>query len=275
MKYIGKEMSRVDGVAKVTGKAKYAAEFSVANPAYGYLAMSRIAKGAIKTIDTSAAEKSPGVIKVFTHLNAIKVTEQNKQFRALQSDKIVFSNQPIALVVAETFEQARAAANLIEATYAEEKPSTDAKKAQTVPARSPKSRGNPQQTFESAPVKISAEYTIPIEHHNPMEMHGAIALWENEKLTVFDKSQGVHGVRGHLAQSFGIAPENVQVVSPFVGGAFGSSLNPNYYPFLTAMAAREIKRPVKLNYTRRQMFTGHGYRPYTWQKVSIGANRDG
>ena len=275
MKYIGKEMSRVDGVAKVTGKAKYAAEFQVSNPAYGYLAMSRIAKGVIKSIDTNAAEKSPGVVKVFTHLNALKVADKDKAFRALQSEKIVFSNQPIALVVAETFEQARAAANLIRANYAEEKSMTDAKGAQTVPARSGKPRGNPQQVLESAPVKISAEYTIPIEHHNPMEMHGAIALWENEKLTVFDKSQGVHGVREHLAQSFSVPAENVQVVSPFVGGAFGSSLNPNYYPFLAAMAAREIKRPVKLNYTRRQMFTGHGYRPYTWQKVSIGASRDG
>ncbi|MDQ3747551.1 MAG: xanthine dehydrogenase family protein molybdopterin-binding subunit [Acidobacteriota bacterium] len=275
MRYIGKEMSRVDGVAKVSGKAKYAAEFQVSNPAYGYLAMSRIAKGAIKTIDASAAEKSPGVIKVFTHLNALKVADKDKAFRALQSDKIVFSNQPIALVVAETFEQARAAANLISATYAKEKSTTDAKQAQTIAARSGKPRGNPQQALESAPVKISAEYTIPIEHHNPMEMHGAIALWENDKLTIFDKSQGVYGVRGHLAQSFGIAPESVNVVSPFVGGAFGSSLNPNYYPYLAAMAAREIKRPVKLNYTRRQMFTGHGYRPYTWQKVSIGASRDG
>jgi xanthine dehydrogenase YagR molybdenum-binding subunit len=274
-KYIGKEMSRVDGVAKVTGRAKYAAEFQMKNVAYGFIVQGAIAKGSIKTIDASEAERQPGVLKVFTHLNAAKSQAKDRAFVALQSDKIVFSGQPIALVVAETFEQARHAAQLVKATYAPEKPQTETMKGEMKTMRSPQPRGNPAQAFRDAPVKIEAEYTIPIEHHNPLEMHGAIAFWENDKLTVFDKSQGVYGVRGHLAQSFGIKPENVEVMSPFVGGAFGSALNPNYYPFLTAMAARELKRPVKVNYTRRQMFTGHGYRPFTWQKVSIGASRDG
>ncbi len=273
-------MSRVDGIAKVTGQAKYAAEFQVNNVAYGYLAQSPVAKGIIKSIDTTAAEKAAGVIKVFTHLNSVKTKAKDNAFAALQSDKIVFSDQPIALVVAETFEQARHAARLVKAEYAEEKHQTETEKAATIPAPAgfggiPKPRGNPQKAFEDAPVKIEAEYTIPIEHHNAMEPHAAIAVWEGDKLMVFDKSQGVQGVQQHLAQSFGIAPANVSVMSPFVGGAFGAALNPNYYPFLTAFAAREIKRPVKLNYTRRQMFTGHGYRPYTWQKVSIGANKDG
>ncbi len=125
--------------------------------------------------------------------------------------------------------------------------------------------------MKSAPVKIEAEYRIPIEHHNAMEPHAAIAVWEGDKLTIFDKSQEVYGVRKHLASSFNIPEENVQVISPYVGGAFGSSLRPNYYPSLTAMAAREIKRPVKVVYTRTQMFTGHGYRPYTIQKVALGA----
>jgi len=275
MKYIGKEMSRVDGVAKVTGQAKYAAEFQVKDVAYGFIVQSSIAKGAIKSIDTGEAEKQSGVIKIFTHLNAAKSKATDKAFCALQSDKIVFSGQPIALVVAETFEQARFAARLVKATYAEEKSQTDTMKAKAVAADGPKARGNPAEALKNSPVKVVAEYTIPIEHHNPMEPHAAIAVWEGEKLTLFDKTQGVYEVRGHLMQSFGIKAVNVNVVSPFVGGAFGSALNPNYYPFLTAMAAREIKRPVKVNYTRRQMFTGHGYRPYTWQKVSIGATRDG
>ena len=268
-------MSRVDGVAKVTGQAKYAAEFQVKNVAYGFIVQSAIAKGAIKSIETGEAEKQSGVIKIFTHLNAAKSKATDKAFCALQSDKIVFSGQPIALVVAETFEQARFAARLVKATYAEEKSQTDTMKAKAVAADGPKARGNPAEALKNSPVKVVAEYTIPIEHHNPMEPHAAIAVWEGEKLTLFDKTQGVYEVRGHLMQSFGIKAVNVNVVSPFVGGAFGSALNPNYYPFLTAMAAREIKRPVKVNYTRRQMFTGHGYRPYTWQKVSIGATRDG
>lgn len=268
-------MSRVDGRAKVTGQAKYAAEFQLNNTAYGYIAQGTIAKGAIKSIDVSEAEKQSGVIKIFTHLNAPKTLSKDKDFFALQSDKIVFSDQPIALVVAETFEQARSAANLIKAEYTEEKAETDLTKVKAETTRAPKPRGNPQEVFKNSPVKFEAEYTIPIEHHNPMEMHGAIAFWDKDKLTIFTKTQGVKDVQKHLAQCFGITAENVQVMSPYVGGAFGAALNPHYYTFLTASVARELKRPIKVNYTRRQMFTGHGYRPYTWQKVQIGAAKDG
>ena len=273
-KYIGKEMSRVDGVAKVTGQAKYAAEYQVPNLAHGYIVQSTIAKGSIKSIETGAAEKASGVIRVFTHLNTPKITAKINSFQALQSEKIVFSDQPVAVVVAETFEQARYAASLVKVSYDAEKSSSDmvanlSSAYVPNPARAAKPRGNPAEAMQNAPVKIEAEYTIPIEHHNPMEPHGAIAFWQGDKLTLFDKTQGVYAVRGHLVSIFGIPEDNVNVISLFVGGAFGSSLNPNYYPHLTAMAAREIKRPVKLIYTRRQMFTGNGYRPYTWQKVSI------
>ncbi|MDQ3635734.1 MAG: xanthine dehydrogenase family protein molybdopterin-binding subunit [Acidobacteriota bacterium] len=280
MRYIGKEMSRVDGVAKVTGKAKYAAEFPVNNAAYGYIVTSDIAKGSIKSIDTKAAEKAGGVLKVYTHLNALKNQSKGSAFNALQSAEIVFNDQPIALVVAETYEQVRYAANLVKAEYNKAESQTDTMEANKVAARKvpqdgAKPRGNPQEALGKSDVKFEAEYTIPIEHHNPMEMHGAIAFWQGSKLMVFDKSQGVKGVQGHLAQSFGISPSNVNVVSLFVGGAFGAALKPNYYPFITAMAAKDLERPVKVNYTRRQMFTGHGYRPFTHQKVKIGASKDG
>lgn len=287
-------MSRVEGVAKVTGKAKYAAEFQVPNLAYGFIVTSTVAKGAIKAIDATEASRAPGVIRVYTHENYPKpappastelkpqtlTQERDKSFRALQSNQIVFNMQPVALVLAETFEQARFAARLVKVSYAEEKHATDLKSELDKafvpnPERAAKPRGNPAEAMQSAPVKIEAEYTIPIEHHNPMEPHGAIAFWENGKLTIFDKTQGVFTVRRHLATSFNIPEENVQVISPFVGGAFGSSLRPNYYPALAAMAAREIKRPVKLVYTRQQMYSGHGYRPQTWQKVAIGADKNG
>lgn len=286
-RYIGKEMSRVDGVAKVTGKAKYAAEFQAPNVAYGFIVNGSVAKGTIKSIDSSEAERAAGVVRVFTHLNTPKFgpkapTEQqqrDKTFRALQSDRIYFNAQPVAMVIAETYEQARYAARLVKVSYNPEKHSTDtgsvlanAKPAQAAPARP---RGNPEEAMRNAPVKIEAEYRIPIEHHNAMEPHAAIAVWEGDKLTIFDKTQGVYGVRTHLAARFDIPEENVSVVSPFVGGAFGSALRPNYYPSLTAMAARELRRPVKLVYTRTQMFTGHGYRPYTIQKVALGAERSG
>jgi xanthine dehydrogenase YagR molybdenum-binding subunit len=282
-RYIGKEMSRVDGVAKVTGQAKYTAEFQVPNLAYGFIVLSTATKGTIEAIDTREAEHAPGVVRVFTHLNAPKLRaqdEEDKSFRALQSDKIYFNRQPVALVVAETYEQARYAARLVKASYTVEKHATDTEAVRgsaRAPSQGapPKPRGNPEEAMRNAPVKIEAEYRIPIEHHNPMEPHAAIAVWQGDKLTIFDKTQEVYGVREHLASSFGVPEENVDVVSPFVGGAFGSSLRPNYYPALTAMAARELKRPVKVVYTRTQMFSGHGYRPYTIQKVALGAERSG
>jgi xanthine dehydrogenase YagR molybdenum-binding subunit len=293
-RYIGKEMSRVDGVAKVTGKAKYAAEFQVPNLAYGFIVLSTVAKGTITAIDTREAEASPGVIRVFTHLNTPRLgpgsseeapprgtrEEEDKSFRALQSEKIFFDRQPVALVVAETYEQARYATRLVKVSYNAEKHVTDTEAVRgsaRAPRRGapPKPRGNPEEAMRNAQVKIEAEYRIPIEHHNPMEPHAAIAVWQGDKLTVFDKTQEVYNVRTHLARRLGIPEENVTVVSPFVGGAFGSSLRPNYYPALTAMAARELRRPVKVVYTRTQMFTGHGYRPYTLQKVALGAEPSG
>jgi len=293
-RYIGKEMSRVDGVAKVTGRAKYAAEFRVPNLAYGFIVLGTVAKGAISAIDTREAERAPGVVRVFTHLNTPKfgpktVTEdapprgardeRDKSFRALQSDRIYFNMQPVALVVAETYEQARSAARLVRVSYNAEKHSTDTEavrgRARVPPRGTPKPRGNPEEAMRVAPVRVEAEYRIPIEHHNPMEPHAAVAVWQGDKLTIFDKTQEVYGVRAHLASAFGVAEENVSVISPYVGGAFGSSLRPNYYPALTAMAARELKRPVKVVYTRTQMYTGHGYRPYTIQKIALGAERSG
>ena len=293
-RYIGKPMSRVDGVAKVTGKAKYAAEFQVPNLAYGFIVTSAATKGRITAIDAREAEGAAGVVRVFTHLNAPKLgpkasteeapprarEEEDKSFRALQSDRILFNRQPVALVVAETYEQARHAACLVKVSYNAERHVTDTE-AVRGRARVPKEeettkpRGNPEAAMRTAPVKIEAEYRIPIEHHNAMEPHAAIAFWQDDKLTIFDKSQEVYNVRTHLASSFGVPEENVTVVSPFVGGAFGSALRPNYYPALTAMAARELRRPVKVVYTRTQMFTGHGYRPYTIQKVALGAERSG
>ena len=293
-RYIGKEMSRVDGVAKVTGRAKYAAEFRVPNLAYGFIVLGTVARGTIKAIDTRESESAPGVVRVFTHLNTPKLgpkasteyapprntREQDKSFRALQSDRIYFNAQPVALVVAETYEQARYAARLVKVTYNAEQHTTDTEAVRgraRVPAQGPKPvpRGNPEQAMKTAPVKVEAEYRIPIEHHNPMEPHAAVAFWEGDRLTIFDKTQEVYGVRRHLASSFNIPEENVQVISPYVGGAFGSSLRPNYYPSLTAMAARELKRPVKVVYTRTQMFTGHGHRPYTIQKIALGAEASG
>ena len=288
MRYIGKEMKRVDGLAKVTGRAKYAAEFELPNATYAYARLSDIAKGEISKLDATEAEKAPGVLKVLSHLNFPTLlplpaggdSPEGNDFSALRGPKIVFSGQPVAMVIAETFEQARHAASLIKVEYKQEMPATDLTRRldeakETEPAKSPKERGNFQAAFDSAPVKVSAEYHIPIEHHNPIECHGASAFWKDGKLTIFDKTQNVMQLQKRMSDLFGVKPDDVEVVALFVGGAFGACLAVNYYPPLVALAAKEVKRPVRFSYTRRQMFTGHGYRPDTWQKVEAAADKDG
>lgn len=283
-RYLGKETPRVDGIAKVTGKAKYTAEFQIPHVAYGFLVLGTIAKGRITAIDASEAEQAAGVIRVFTHLNAGRLGKAPPAGAApqwswpLQSDRVFFNAQPVALVVAETYEQARHASRLVKVSYEAEPHVTDLEvmlERSEPDSKNVPPRGNPTAALQEAPVKVEAEYRIPIEHHNPIEPHAAIAVWEGDSLTIFDKTQNVYGLQQHLADGLGIPTQNIRVVSPFVGGAFGSSLKPNYYPSLTAMAARELKRPVKVVLTRAHMFTGHGYRPYTVQKLALGANRDG
>src|SRR4028119_266277 len=222
-KLTGKPTSRVDGAAKVTGAAKYAAEFSAPNLAHGYLVLSTVANGKIKSIDLSEAEKQPGVAKIFTHQNAPKLAFTDKRdkdelapegisFRALQSDKIHFNQQPVALIVAETFEQARWAARLVKIAYDAEAHETDLHLARVnayFPGKEtkvppPKPRGDADAAMKTAAVKIEAEYTIPMEHHNPIEPHASVALWEGEKLKIFEKTQYVYNVRNHLASIFGI-----------------------------------------------------------------------
>jgi xanthine dehydrogenase YagR molybdenum-binding subunit len=285
-RYLGKETTRVDGLAKVTGKAKYTAEFQIPNVSYGFIVLSTVAKGRITAIDTREAEQAGGVIRVFTHLNAGKLGPVPAAGAPpawswpLQSDRVFFNGQPIALVVAESYEQARHASRLVKVTYQTEPHNCDfatvLDRALPDPTTAKgKPRGNPAAAMQTAAIKVEAEYRIPINHHNPIEPHAAIAFWQGDQLTIFDKTQQVYGVQAHLAEGLGVPAESIRVVSPFVGGAFGSSLKPNYYPSLTAMAARELKRPVKVVYTRTQMFTGHGYRPYTIQKIALGADRSG
>ncbi len=271
--------NRVDGVLKVTGTAKYIAEWNFPNLAHGYLIHSTIAKGKIRAIDTSEAEKQAGVIKVLTHLNTPKFAkaENDRSHRPLHNADILFSGQAIGVVVAETFESARYAASLVKVTYEKETPNTDFRKLldKAVTPRTVPNRGNPDEAFAASPVKIEAEYSIPIEHHNAMELHASVANWEGNKLTIYDKTQGVNGVRGHLAGIFGIPPADINVLAPFVGGGFGGGLRPSPNAFLTSLAARETKRPVKLVYSRRQVFTAHGYRPFSIQKIKMSADKNG
>lgn len=271
--------NRVDGVAKVTGKAKYIAEWRFPDLVYGYLVHSTIAKGRIKAIDTSEAEKLTGVIKVLTHLNTPKFAkaQNDRGHRPLHDDAILFSGQAIALVVADSFERARYAASLVKVTYDKETSNTDVSKLldKAIVSRPRPERGEPLDAFAKSDVKIEAEYTIPIEHHNAMELHASVANWAGDKLTIYDKTQGVNTVRGYLASIFGIPQTDITVLAPFVGGGFGSGLRPSPNTYLAPLAAREVKRPVKLVYSRRQVFTAHGYRPYSIQKIRMSADKSG
>jgi xanthine dehydrogenase YagR molybdenum-binding subunit len=279
-------LSRVDGRMKVTGKAKYSAEYNTRGLVYGVLAGSTITSGTIKSIDTKAAERAPGVIRVITYLNAPKIpgyqsaTPQAKgALKIFYDEKVYFNGQPVALVIADTFERAQFAATLINVTYNTTPFQTSLKDnlANGAAPRNAKDyvRGQ-EDAYKNAPVKIEQEYLIPTNVHNPMELHAIIANWDaDDKVSVYDKTQGVVGTQRSIAQTFGLKPENVRVIAPFVGGAFGAALRTWPHEIAAVMAAQVVKKPVKLVLSRADMFTSVGYRPHTWQKIGIGATADG
>lgn len=293
--YIGKPTSRVDGRAKVTGSGRYAAEYNVPDLAHGCIVSSAIARGTITSVDTRAARELPGVLRVFTHENSPgcdrpdedyrdDVAPPGSPFRPLCGNRIQFSMQPVALVVAESFELARYAASLVSLEYEREPHATDleaelANACDPVPRngipRPPGPRGKPDAAFAGAAVRIDAQYRAPDEHHNPMELFGTTVVREEDgRMTVYDKTQGVQNVQGYLCRVFGCSPDDLRVVSKFMGGGFGSGLRPGYQVYLAVMAARELKRSVRVSMTRQQMFT-FTHRPATWQRVALGAARDG
>jgi len=292
---VGTPVRRVDGPAKVTGQAKYAAEWNVPGLLHGFIASSTIAKGRIRSIDTAAALRVKGVLHVFTHENRPNLalfdrsyrdddSPAGSPFRPLYDNRIVCSGQPIALVVAESREAARLAASLLQVEYDPEPHETNLqrqrKSAYSPKGRlgfeePPKPRGKPEQALTAAPIRIDAEYFTPAEHHNPMEPHATTVIWEESgALTVYDKTQGVQNSQRYISQVFGISTDEVRVLAPFVGGAFGSGLRPQYQLFLAVMAARELQRSVRVEMTRQQMFT-FGHRPATWQRLALGATEDG
>jgi len=288
--YTGTPTSRVDGHAKVTGAAKYAAEFKAPGLAYAAVVTSTIAKGRIARIDASEALKVKGVLDVLTHDNRPAMAarsaaykdfvapEKGAPFRPLYDGKIVFSGQPIALVIAEEWEIAQFAATLVHVDYEEKPHSTDlhARREKTFVVKTPeKARGNAKRALAAAAVRHEAEYFIPIEHHNPMELFATTAVRDADgKLTVYDKTQGVQNVQRYLCSVFKMKPDDVRVISPYVGGAFGSGLRPQYQVVLAVLGARALRRPVRLVLTRQQLYA-LGYRPATIEQLAIGATTDG
>ncbi|MBS2036873.1 xanthine dehydrogenase family protein molybdopterin-binding subunit [bacterium] len=295
--HTGKPLDRVDGLAKVTGKALYAAEHHRPGLLYGVVVSSSVARARIRSFDTADALAEAGVVQVFTHQNRPKLASRSKKwrdqdtpkgspFRPLEDDRVLFSGQPLALVVATSFEAARHAAALVRIEFDEiEQPETRllerlgqgkapgrAKGGFTPP---PGPHGHPQQALKSAFARVNADYLVSAEHHNPMEPHAATVFYEEDgSLTVYSKTQGPVGEQAFLSAVLGLKKDRVRVLAPFVGGAFGSGLRPQYHLVLAAMAALELKRSVRVVLSRQQMFT-FGHRPYTWQHVALGAERDG
>jgi xanthine dehydrogenase YagR molybdenum-binding subunit len=287
--YIGTPTSRVDGYAKVTGAAKYAGEFKGDNLAYSFVVTSTIAKGRITNIDTTDARKVKGVLDVLTHENrptmssardAFRddVAPDGSPFRPLYDGEIRFNWQPVALVLAETWEIARFAAALVRVEYEREEHATDlhAERNNAEVVKGPaEPRGNAAAAFAGADVRHAADYFVPMEHHNPMELFASTVVWEGDgKLTVYDKTQGVQNVQRYLCSIFKKKSEDVRVMSPYMGGGFGAGLRPQYQVVLAALGALALQRSVRLVLTRAQMY-GLGYRPATIEHLEIGASKDG
>jgi len=282
-------LDRVDGRAKVTGAATYSAEYKTPGVAYACLVGSTVARGRIKSIDTKKAEWAPGVLAVITHLNVAKPAGYQKEknpsnlgqpLQILKDDTIKFYDQPIAIVVADTFERMRYAAGLIKTEYVKEAHETNLHAAMDK-GKMPKgdrfkdyTRGI-ENDYKNAEVSIEAEYVMPADVHNPMELANIIAKWENEKPILYTKSQGVEGTRRSIGDVFGMSPEDVTVHSEYLGGAFGMGLHTWPYEVAALIASKKIAKPVKLVLHREQMFTNVGFRPMTIQKMGLGATKDG
>jgi xanthine dehydrogenase YagR molybdenum-binding subunit len=285
--FIGQPVSRVDGRLKVTGGATYAAEFVVPGQAYGAIVRSTVANGRIAAIDTSAAERAPGVLAVPTYRTAPRLAYREhhgftdpavgERLHVLQDDRVSHQGQPIGLVVADTLEQATHAATLVRVTYETAAAVTDITRVEAVEPtqRETHQRGDPDGALGDAEVTLDQTYVIPREQHNPIEMHATIAAWEGDHLTLWDKTQWVHNTAEEMAAVFGLPVENVRAISPFVGGAFGSGLRTWPHVTLAALGARVAGRPVKLMLSRRELYYSTGYRPHTVQRVALGASGDG
>ncbi|CEJ45917.1 hypothetical protein XAB3213_3280028 [Xanthomonas citri pv. bilvae] len=281
---VGKPVDRIDGPLKTTGQAPYAYEHHdlPGQAAYGHVVGAGIAKGTIRSIDLSAARKAPGVLGIVTAQNAGKL--QKGKFntaKLLGGPEIAHYHQAIAVVVAETFEQARAAGQLIKVDYGRHVGAYDLEKARagatvTKKGDAPNSNvGNFDAAFATAPVQLDAEYSTPDHSHAMMEPHASIAMWDGDKLSVWTSNQMINWGAGDLARTLGIPRENVRIMSPYVGGGFGGKLFLRADAVLASLAARQVGRPVKVMLPRPLIANNTTHRPATLQHIRLGAGRDG
>ena len=285
LKVIGQPVSRIDGPLKTTGTARYAYERhdAVPNPAYGYVVGSAIAKGRIASIDLTAARVAPGVLAIVTAENAGKLTKGKLNVATLLGGPdIEHYHQAIAVVVAETFEQSRAAAQLVRVDYASVAGSFDLA-ASTATSKPAEGNSGPADSavgdfagaFAAAPVKLDATYSTPDEAHAMMEPHASMAAWNGDKLTLWTSNQMIDWNTADMARTLGIAKDKVRLISPFSGGGFGGKLFLRSDALLAALGARVAGRPVKVALQRPLMFNNTTHRPATIQRIRIGATKDG
>jgi xanthine dehydrogenase YagR molybdenum-binding subunit len=294
---IGKPIPRVDGRAKVTGSARYAADSNQKDQAYAVMVSATVGLGRVISIDDATVSNMPGVVAVLSHRNAPQLPYRphksgidpavGERLHVLQDDSVCFFGQPVAVIVADTLDEAERAAAALRIAYESRPPMVDpdasearaiVPDAATAPGariRADKWRGDADAALAKAAVKIDAAYDVARENHNPMEPHATVAVWDGDHLTLWSKSQYLVNEQAEIASIFGIPVENVQVNCPFIGGAFGTSLRTWPHVTLAAMAARHVGRPVKLVLTRKQMFFTTGHRPRVLQRVALGATTDG
>jgi xanthine dehydrogenase YagR molybdenum-binding subunit len=283
---MGEPAPRLEARLKVTGQARYASDMPVSNPAFAFLVTSPIARGKITNIDLSDAKAVPGVLDIFTHQNTGEL--KNVKYApggggmstSMQAfgPKIQHDGQIVAMVVADTLEQAREAAYKVKIDYDAETPSAtfdaDGVEEKTVKKKMPKA-GDAEQDFDKSEIQLEVDYGTPTQHHNPIELFTTTAAWNNGELTVYEPSQFMYGLKNNAAKKLGIEPDKVHAVSYFVGGAFGSKAQLTPRTGLVALAAKKLNRPVKLVATRDQGFTIATYRAETRHNIRIGAGKDG
>jgi len=288
----GQPLDRIDGIMKVTGDARYAAEFPQARLAYAVLVTSTVASGTIASIDAGRAQSMPGVLLVMTHQNAMRLPNggraplaipAGRRLTLLQDNVVRYSNEPVAVVVAETLEQATDAAQRLRIAYQPTPATLDFERAKANAYDAPPQQGREMSTqrgdvesgLREGPVRIDAVYSTPLQFHNAMEPHATTAHWDGPRLTLYDSTQGVSGAAAAVAAQFGIPADHVRVISPFVGGGFGSKGSSWSHVTLCAMAAKQTGRPVRLALERPQMFGPVGGRPRTEQHLTLAARDDG
>jgi xanthine dehydrogenase YagR molybdenum-binding subunit len=278
---IGAALPRVDGPVKTTGRAQYAADYSFPGLVYAVPVCATIANGKILSMDTAVAEKMPGVVAILHHENIGQLYRpssghMNEDRQPFEDLTVYYWGQFVAVAVAKTLQQAQAAAAAVRVTYDADKPNVSLKLDDAdATTMTMSKRGDVKAGFSSAPVKVDETYATPVETHNPMEMHATTAVWDGDRVTLYESSQGVVGYRNTLSQVLGVPKENCRVVSRFIGSGFGGKLSPWPQSALAGAVARKVNRPVKLMVSRKMMFCDVGHRPRTQQQIRIGATPDG